>query len=133
MTREITSLKGAFVEFAAHPTPRLLTAQVAVLLAVRLVLGPFHLSDAIVVAALIAAQPFVEWLIHVYVLHCPANGSRRDKLAGYSHRRHHQDPRDLRFQFIHPAVIYGGMVFNVLLVLAIRRPSAVTGVLTAAA
>jgi hypothetical protein len=131
VTREITSLKGAFVEFAAHPTPRLLTGQVAVLLAVRLLLGPFHLSDAIVVAALIAAQPFVEWLIHVYVLHCPANGSRRDKLAGYAHRRHHENPRDLRWQFVHPYTVYGGWVQLGLIMLVFRNPTSVTGAMFA--
>ena len=131
VTREIMTLKAALGEFVRHPTPQLLSAQVAVLLAVRLVLGPFHLSDAIVIVALIGAQPFVEWLIHVYVLHCPANGSRRDKLAGYSHRRHHEDPRDLRFQFVHPYTVYGGWVLLAVIVLAFRNPTSVTGAMFA--
>jgi hypothetical protein len=131
VTREISTLRAAFVEFAAHLTPRLLAFQIALLLAVRLVWAPFHLSDAIVVASLLLAQPFVEWLIHVYVLHCPADGSRRDRLAGYSHRRHHENPRDLRWQFLHPYTVYGGWVLLAVIVLAFRNPASLTGALCA--
>lgn len=127
VTREITTLRSAFGEFAAHRPPQLLAAQIAVLLAVRLVWAPFHPSDAIVVGSLLLAQPFVEWAIHVYVLHCPANGSRRDRLAGYSHRRHHENPRDLRWQFLHPYTVYGGWVLLAVIVLAFRNPTSLTG------
>ena len=65
------------------------------------------------------------------VLHCLANGGLRDRLAGDSHRRHHEDPRDLRFQFIHPHAVYGGMLVSSLVLLAFRTPAAVTGVLAA--
>ena len=130
VTRDITTLKGALAEFVQHPSPRLLGAELGVLVAARLLWPAWSSADAIVVAALVAFNPFSEWLIHVFILHCPANGSRRDRIAGYSHRRHHEDPRDLRFQFIHPSVILGGLPLNALIVLAFRRPSAVTAVLT---
>jgi hypothetical protein len=65
------------------------------------------------------------------VLHCPANGGLRDRAAGASHRRHHEDPRDLRYQFIHPYAVYGALALAAALVLGLRTPAAVTGVLTA--
>jgi len=131
VTRQIKTLREAYGEFAAHPTPRLLAAELLVLLAARLFWGGWSLTDAVVVAVLVGLQPFTEWVIHVTVLHCPADGGRRDRIAGYSHRRHHEDPRDLRFQFIHPNVVYGSFVVNALVLLALRTPAALTGVLTA--
>jgi hypothetical protein len=133
VTRTLTTLRGAFGEFMRHPSPQLLAGELVILLVIRLAWPGWSVADVIVVAALVAANPFSEWLIHVFILHCPANDSLRDKLAGVSHRRHHEDPRDLRFQFIHPSVIVGTMVFNALIVLGFRRPSAVTAVLTATA
>ena len=130
VTREITTLDGALAEFVRHASPQLLFGELAVFLTVRLLWPAWSVADVVVIAALVAFNPFSEWLIHVFILHCPANGSRRDRIAGYSHRRHHEDPRDLRFQFIHPSVILGGMPLNLLIVLGFRRPSAVTAVVT---
>jgi hypothetical protein len=133
VTRNLTTLPGGVSEFVRHRSPQLLVGEVAVLLVARFLWTSWSLADAVVVAALVAFNPFSEWLIHVYLLHCPADGSRRDRLAGYSHRRHHEDPRDLRFQFIHPAVILGALPLNALILLGFRRPAAVTAVLTIAA
>jgi sterol desaturase/sphingolipid hydroxylase (fatty acid hydroxylase superfamily) len=130
ITRDITTLRGALTEFVQHPSPQLLAGELSVLVVLRLLWPGWSVADAIVVAALVAFNPFSEWLIHVFILHCPANGSRRDRIAGYSHRRHHENPRDLRFQFIHPSIILGGLPLNALIVLGFRRPSAVTAVLT---
>jgi len=129
-TRDIGALSDALDEFVRHRSPQLLAIELAGFLAVRLAWSSWSWVDAVVAAAIVAFNPFSEWLIHVFILHCPANGSMRDKLAGYSHRRHHEDPRDLRFQFIHPAVILGGMPLNLLIVLGFRTPSAVTAVVT---
>jgi hypothetical protein len=133
VTCNITTLSGALSEFVRHPSPQLLAGELGVFLAVRLLWPTWSVADLVVIAALVAFNPFSEWLIHVFILHCPANGSLRDRIAGYSHRRHHEDPRDLRFQFIHPSVILGGMPLNVLIVLGFRTPSAVTAVLTVTA
>jgi hypothetical protein len=125
------TLPEAGVEFARHTTPRLLAIELVVLLAARFVVGGWSVGDIVVVAGLVGLQPFTEWVIHVFVLHCPANGGLRDQLAGYSHRRHHEDPRDLRFQFIHPHAVYGGTLLTGLVLLAFRTPAALTGVVTA--
>ena len=130
VTRDITTLRGALAEFVQHRSPQLLAGEFTVLVLARFLWPEWSTTDAIVAAALVAFNPFAEWLIHVFILHCPANGSLRDKLAGYSHRRHHEDPRDLRFQFIHPTVILGAMPLHVLILLGFRTPSAVTAVLT---
>ncbi|MCU1602017.1 MAG: hypothetical protein JWO22_2726 [Frankiales bacterium] len=130
VTRDIRTLGDGLREFVQHRSPQLLLGELVVLAVVRALWEDWSVADAIVVAALVAFNPFSEWLIHVFVLHCPADGSMRDRLAGVSHRRHHEDPRDLRFQFIHPAVILGGLPLNLAIVLGFRRPSAVTAVLT---
>ena len=126
------TLGVALDEFVRHRSPQLLAGEVVLLAVVRVLWPSWSVADLLVVAALVAFNPFSEWLIHVFVLHCPANGSLRDRLAGYSHRRHHEEPRDLRFQFIHPAVILGGLPLSTLLVLLLG-PHAVTAVLAIAA
>jgi hypothetical protein len=132
VTRQIRTLKEAYDEFTEHPTPRLLALEGVLLLTARVLVARWSWNDAIVIAVLVGLQPFTEWSIHVFVLHCPADGRLRDRIAGYSHRRHHENPRDLRYQFIHPRVVYGGMVVTALLLLAFRTPTALTGALTAA-
>jgi hypothetical protein len=130
VTRNITTVKSAVAEFVQHRGPQLLAGELTALVVARMLWPEWSSADAIVAAALVAFNPFSEWLIHVFILHCPANGSRRDKLAGVSHRRHHENPRDLRFQFIHPRVIVGGIPLSALILAAFRRPSAVTALLT---
>ncbi|MCU1588962.1 MAG: fatty acid hydroxylase [Frankiales bacterium] len=131
----VRTLREAAPLFARHTSPRILLAASVVVVAARVALGRWSITDAIVAAVLIAAQPFSEWLIHVYVLHVqPGRGRVSDALdraAGLAHRLHHQDPYDLRWQFIHPRVTIGGLVFDALVVAAFRTPAAVTGVLTA--
>jgi sterol desaturase/sphingolipid hydroxylase (fatty acid hydroxylase superfamily) len=42
-------------------------------------------------------HPFAEWALHVFVLHRPrsADSERRESFAARTHRRHHEDPKDL--------------------------------------
>ncbi|MCW2554826.1 MAG: fatty acid hydroxylase, partial [Mycobacterium sp.] len=74
VTRTLTTLRGAFAEFVRHPSPQLLAAELVVFLLVRLAWPGWSVADVIVVAALVAANPFSEWLIHVFILHCKADG-----------------------------------------------------------
>lgn len=129
--RQLTTLPAAYREFSGRLTPRLLVGELVLFALVRLWWSRWSVSDAVVFGVLVGMQPFTEWVIHAFVLHCPADQGLRDRLAGDSHRRHHQDPRDLRFQFIHPRAVYGGMVLNTVVVVATRTPAALTGVLTA--
>jgi len=131
--RPSRGLDESFHEFLRHTAPRLLIAQFAVLAIARGLLSNWSWTDAIVAGSLIAAQPFTEWVLHVMVLHCPADGGRRDRAAGYAHRRHHEEPRDLRYQFLHPNIVYGGMVVDLVILAVFRNNAALTGVLMATA
>ncbi len=132
-TAQVTTLTQARAEFFRHPTARILAGQLLAFGALRVTISRWSWADALVTAVLVGLQPFTEWLIHVFVLHCPADGRLRDRLAGSSHRRHHEDPRDLRFQFLHPYALYALTAVLVLLVLALQTPSTVTGALVAVA
>lgn len=120
--------------FVRHGSPRILLAATAVVVAGRLAVGRWSAADAIVAAVLLAAQPFTEWLIHVHVLHVNPRGRLTralDRAAGLAHRLHHQDPYDLRWQFIHPRITVGSLVVDAGIVAAFKTPAALTGVAVA--
>jgi sterol desaturase/sphingolipid hydroxylase (fatty acid hydroxylase superfamily) len=130
--RELPAAAGVFVR---HASPRILLGATAVVAVARIALGRWSLADLIVAAVVVAAQPFTEWLIHVYILHVQPGRGRLsdafDRAAGLAHRLHHQDPYDLRWQFIHPRVTVGGLVFDAAVIAVFRSPAAVTFVLMA--
>ena len=131
----VRTLPDAGRLFVSHTSPRILLAASALVIAARIAVGRWSLTDAIVAAVIVGAQPFSEWLIHVYILHVqPGTGRLNDafdKAAGIAHRLHHQDPYDLRWQFIHPRVVIGGLVFDATVLAIFRNPPALTGVLAA--
>jgi len=121
--------------FVRHSSPRILLVSTAVIVLARLALGRWSGTDVVVAGVLVALQPFTEWSIHVYVLHVNPRGrvtQALDRAAGLAHRLHHQDPYDLRWQFIHPRVAVGGVVLDVAIVVGFRTPAALTGVMIAA-
>ena len=100
------SLPGAFRIFIRETPPRVLLLASALLLGTRLASATFTdwgalgIWDLVVLVALALLHPFVEWCIHVYVLHWrPRNwlGLNIDFPAARYHRAHHVDPWDLRF------------------------------------
>jgi hypothetical protein len=132
-TRHLRTLRSAYGEFVQHLTPRLLGVTLLALAVARALWTSWSGADLLAVVALVALQPFTEWAIHVHVLHCPADGGVRDRLAGASHRRHHDNPRELRFQFIHPAAVTGGLLLGAAVVVGVKTPAVMTSVLTATA
>ena len=126
----IHTLPAAAGAFGRRLTPRLLAGQLFVAMVARVAWGAWSWRDLSVVGVLVGLQPFTEWVIHAFVLHGPANGGVRDRLAGDSHRRHHHDPRDLRHQFIDPRAVYLGMLLNAGIVAAFRTPVTLTVVVT---
>ncbi|HEX3334250.1 MAG TPA: sterol desaturase family protein, partial [Acidimicrobiales bacterium] len=57
----------------------------------------------LVPALLVAAQPFTEWLVHVFLLHFrprTIGGRHLDPLVARKHRDHHADPKDLALVFV---------------------------------
>ncbi|HWJ51448.1 MAG TPA: hypothetical protein VNR42_10525, partial [Solirubrobacteraceae bacterium] len=55
--------------FVRHPSPPYLFGAVVLALAGRAIQGQFSWRDLVMVAGLIGVTPFVEWAIHVYLLH----------------------------------------------------------------
>ena len=69
----------------------------------RGVVGDWQLTDAVVPVVMIAAFPFLEWVIHVCILHWRPRrigGLKVDPLLARKHREHHVDPRDVPLIFI---------------------------------
>ena len=98
-----TTLRDEFRFFASSVTPRIIAPTLFVAAAVRLFLGGWSWWDLAVVAGLIAAEPFIEWLIHVFILHWKPKrflGRDLDPLVARKHRAHHSDPRKTEWIFV---------------------------------
>jgi sterol desaturase/sphingolipid hydroxylase (fatty acid hydroxylase superfamily) len=97
--------------FLRQPSPPYLLGAVADALALRIAQGSWGWHDAVVALGLIAATPFVEWLIHVYLLHSPPigiRGRRVEMLTAREHRAHHESPGVLEGVLL---PVYGVLVF----------------------
>jgi hypothetical protein len=89
--------------FVRYPSPRILLTATATCIVARLLIGEWRAADAAIVAAILAAWPLIEWLIHVFILHYkPATifGHTFDFPVPRSHRAHHRDPDALALVFI---------------------------------
>ncbi|OBA90257.1 fatty acid hydroxylase [Mycobacteriaceae bacterium 1482268.1] len=101
--RKRFTLRDALREFVKHPSPWLLGTTFAAALAARIVVGDWQPTDALVPVAMLALFPFLEWFIHVLVLHWRPKRIGRltiDPLLAREHRRHHIDPRRIPLIFI---------------------------------
>ena len=97
------SLRGWFRAFLGNTSPRLIVPALSAVIGARLAVGSWSRGDLIVAAAFVAAQPFTEWLIHVFVLHFKPRtvGRRRvDLYIARKHRAHHRDPWDIGLVFV---------------------------------
>ena len=82
-------------EFLRQPSPPYLLGAVLLVLALRIAQGNWSWRDAVIALGLVAATPFVEWAIHVYLLHSPPmqlRGRRVEMLTAREHRAHHEAP-----------------------------------------
>jgi hypothetical protein len=89
--------------FWSHTNARLMTGALAAMVLARVVAGGWRIWDLVVVGAFIAAEPFVEWVIHVVVLHWKPRkilGREVDPLISRKHRAHHSDPRKVEWIFV---------------------------------
>ncbi|MPY78733.1 MAG: fatty acid hydroxylase family protein [Actinophytocola sp.] len=101
--RRSMPLSGAWRGFWRHPSPWFIGATLVAALTARLVVGDWRLTDAILPVIMIAAFPFFEWLVHVFVLHWKPRRVGKvtiDSLLARKHREHHADPRDAPLVFI---------------------------------
>lgn len=123
--------------FFTQPSPRIMAALLAATGLFRWRQRSWRGPDAAVAAGVVALQPFTEWLIHTQLLHLEPHrvaGRTFDPVAARDHRRHHADPKDLRWVFVPlPTLGEGAALATALLALAPDRPRAATVALTAAA
>lgn len=106
------TLRQASRAFFSHGSPRVIALALVAAVAGRLVIGGWSWWDLLGPGVVVAAQPFTEWLIHVFVLHFRprALGTIRiDPLVSRKHRAHHADPRDEDLVFI-PLPALAGLV-----------------------
>ena len=97
------TLTDAAREFWRHPTPWLLAGALLAAVAARIVVGDWRWSDAVLPVVVLAVFPFVEWMIHVFVLHWRPRRIGTvmiDPVLARKHREHHIDPRIVRLIFI---------------------------------
>ncbi len=95
---DLTHLWACWREFMGHASPRAVGAACLVVLGARLYVGQWSWRDLVPPLALLAAQPFVEWVIHKYLLHLKPfsiRGKRVELYGSIQHRRHHLSPSDL--------------------------------------
>ena len=97
--------------FWRQPSPPYLVGAVALALALRVAQGSWSWRDVVMVVGLIGVTPFVEWAIHVYLLHSPpfnVFGRRVEVITAREHRAHHRRPGVLEGVLV---PVYGVLVF----------------------
>src|SRR5215472_9048659 len=81
--------------FARQPSPPYLLGAILLAVALRVPQGHWSWHDLAIAAGLVVVTPFVEWLIHVYLLHSPPFkllGRRIEIVSAREHRALHEDP-----------------------------------------
>ena len=100
---ENLGLRDAARAFVGHGSPRAIAVALLAAVAGRVGIGGWSWWDLLGPAAVVAAQPFTEWTIHVVLLHFRPRTIGRlrvDPLVARKHRAHHADPRDPVLVFI---------------------------------
>jgi hypothetical protein len=120
MKAELKTLGGAWRDFSARRSPRILAMLVAATLGLRVALGDWGWQDAAAAAAMLAVYPFGEWAIHVYLLHLPPfrwRGRRAELPTSRSHREHHERPSHMGLILLGPVevALLGGLAVPLVL------------------
>ncbi len=123
--------------YLRYPSAQFLLVFLLATAAARIWIAQWTWWDALAAAALIAAQPLTEWLIHTFVLHYKPRTIGRWKFdlhLAQEHRRHHQDPRVIEAVFIPMRSLWIGVPIGVAMTLLIvpSTPIALTLIVTAA-
>ena len=101
--RRSIGLRESAAAFWRHPSPWLIGVLFVGAAVARGIVGDWRLSDVWTPLVMLALFPFVEWIIHVCVLHWRPRQLGRltiDPLLSRKHRAHHVDPRDVPLVFI---------------------------------
>ena len=129
-----TSLADEARFFWSHRNAKVISGAFALAVVLRVVLGGWTRWDAIVLAGMIAAEPFVEWMIHVFILHFKPRkifGRYIDPHVSRKHRAHHSDPRKVEWIFV-PMPVLTRAVPVVLLIYILVFPTFRLGVTASA-
>ena len=111
--RELRTLRACAREFSAHVSPRAAAAALLLALGVRIYVGEWSWHEVLAPLALLGAQPFVEWVIHKYLLHLrPVRvlGRPVEFYGSIQHRNHHLDPADLGRVLLKPIEVISFIV-----------------------
>lgn len=99
-------------EFFRHLSPWILTGAALLATLARLRTGNWQPWDVAIIAIILAVWPLQEWIFHVVFLHFKPmmlGQTRIDLPVAIEHRKHHQDPADLRFVFIPLHIVLPGI------------------------
>jgi hypothetical protein len=100
---DLATKRAAGRAFVASGSAHVLLPVVAVLIGLRLVIGDWGRGDVAVAIAVLFLTGFVEWVIHLFVLHADADAWTSRRLGtGSGHRQHHLDPPDLKWLLLPP-------------------------------
>ncbi|WP_280398531.1 sterol desaturase family protein [Nocardia carnea] len=97
------TLTAVLRDFVRAPSPWIILSLLVCSATARIIAGDWQLTDALIPVVAVAAFPFVEWIIHVGVLHWRPRTIGRwrlDSLLARKHRAHHADPRLPELVFI---------------------------------
>ncbi len=99
----LATKRAAVRAFVASGSAHVLLPVVAILVGVRLVIGDWGRGDVAVALAIVVQTGFVEWFIHLFVLHAAPDAWTSRRLGtGSGHRQHHLDPPDLKWLLLPP-------------------------------
>lgn len=101
---------GAFLRAGS---PRVLLTFMSVAVVLRVTLGNWGWGDLVVLGATLVLAGFVEWTIHLLLLHAPKDSFRNRVLkTGVGHRQHHEDPSDVESALLKtPDAILFSLIF----------------------
>ena len=108
--RRSLTLAEAGREFWRHPSPWIIAFALLATGAGRALIAGWTWVDALVPVLILASFPFVEWILHVTVLHFrprQVGPVTLDMYAAKKHREHHANPRDIPLVFIPARVLLG--------------------------
>ena len=135
---DVKTIGGAWRQFRANRSPRVLALGIALAVALRIALGDWSWRDALAVAFMLVVYPFGEWAIHVHLLHLKPfrlRGRRVELPTAKAHREHHEEPGRLDLINFSPrealAILLLAVPVAVLPLLLVLGPrAAVTAALT---
>ncbi len=118
MSRRGMTLTAAAREFFRHPSPWVLGVALIASVIARVIAGDWRPSDALLPLLVLAVFPFLEWTMHVVVLHWRPRriaGVVVDPMLARKHREHHVDPRVVRLIFIPMQSLIGAVVSTLII------------------